>query len=56
MTILKFENIKAKNTIKVDNHQGFSINYIPDVNSLLVFGVLSTSDMYLFSLSKIILI
>ena len=53
MSTLKFENIKAKNTIKVDNQAGFSISYIPDVNSLLIYGVLNTSDVYLFSLSKI---
>ncbi len=51
MAILKFETIKAKNNLKPENSQGYSVTYLSETNSLLLFGILTTSDVYLFSLS-----
>jgi len=51
MAILKFETIKAKNNLKPENTQGYSVTYLSETNSLLLYGLLTTSDVYLFSLS-----
>lgn len=51
MVVLKFETIKPKNHIKTENKQGYSITYLPETNSLLVYGILANSDVYAFSLS-----
>ena len=51
MVVLKFESIKTKNNVKTENKQGYSVTYLPDSNCLLVYGMLSSSDVYIFSLS-----